>query len=177
MEYYVYEYLRKNFTPYYVGKGKNGRWRAKHNVGVPPRERIKFVATKLTEKEAFALEEQLILKYGRKDLGTGILRNQTSGGEGASPGLEVRHKLSIAKKGKKPNNYGKTMSYKKNRKWDRQGDKHHQYGIERTDEERQKISKGIKENWHRPLQICPHCGKKGRGGSMTRWHFGNCKSI
>jgi hypothetical protein len=23
--------------------------------------------------------------------------------------------------------------------------------------------------------ICPHCGKTGSGGSMTRWHFDNCK--
>ena len=23
--------------------------------------------------------------------------------------------------------------------------------------------------------VCPHCGKEGRGGSMKRWHFNNCK--
>ena len=25
--------------------------------------------------------------------------------------------------------------------------------------------------------ICPHCGKNGRGNSMKRWHFDNCKAI
>ena len=24
-------------------------------------------------------------------------------------------------------------------------------------------------------KICPHCGKEGRGGNMTRYHFDNCK--
>ncbi len=26
-----------------------------------------------------------------------------------------------------------------------------------------------------PLKVCPHCNKKGAGGSMDRWHFDNCK--
>jgi hypothetical protein len=26
-----------------------------------------------------------------------------------------------------------------------------------------------------PILICPHCGKEGRGGAMTQWHFDNCK--
>jgi len=25
------------------------------------------------------------------------------------------------------------------------------------------------------IRICPACGKEGRGGSMKRWHFDNCK--
>lgn len=174
MKYYVYEYLREDGTLYYVGKGQSGRWRQAHNVAVPPKDRVKFVATDLSEADAFALEEQLILEYGRKDLGTGLLRNLTSGGEGQTPGPEVRAKLSAAKIGKRPNNYGKTMSYKKDRKWDRQGEKHHQYNKERTEEERKKISEGIKAGWNRPIQTCPHCGKQGKVG-MTRWHFDNCK--
>ena len=174
MKYYVYEYLREDGTPYYVGKGQGNRWCSPHNVSVPPKERVKFVAEALDEQTAFNLEEELILKYGRKDLGTGILRNLTSGGEGQTPGPEVRARLSAIKKGKKPNNYGKTMTYKKDREWDRQGEKHHQYGKERTDEERRKISEGIKANWDRPIQTCPHCGKQGKVG-MTRWHFDNCK--
>lgn len=77
-------YLREDNTPYYVGKGSGLRWREKHNVGIPPKQRIKFVATELYEQDAFNLEVELIKKYGRKDLGTGILRNQTNGGDGAS---------------------------------------------------------------------------------------------
>lgn len=174
MEYYVYEYLREDGTPYYVGKGQGKRWRDPHSVAIPPKERVRFVQENMLEKDAFKLEEELILKYGRKDLGTGILRNLTSGGEGQTPGPEVRAKLSAIKKGKKPNNYGKTVSYKKDRKWDRQGEKHHMHGKNHTDEARQKISEGIKANWDRPVQTCPHCGKQGKVG-MTRWHFDNCK--
>lgn len=175
MKYYVYEYLRGDGTPYYVGKGQGRRWRDTHSVAVPPKDRVRFVAEGLSESDAFALEKTLILKYGRIDLGTGILRNLTSGGEGATPGPETRQKLSDAKKGKKPNNYGKNMSYKEDRKWDRQGEKHHQFGKERTQEERKKISEGIKANWNRPTLTCPHCGKQGKVG-MTRWHFDNCKN-
>jgi hypothetical protein len=46
----------------------------------------------------------LIRFYGRKDLGTGILRNLTDGGEGTSgwiPSEEVRAKMSAANTGKK----------------------------------------------------------------------------
>jgi len=175
--YYVYEYLREDLTPYYIGKGKESRYRQRHNVAVPPKERIRFVATKLTEVDAFELEENLILKYGRKDLGTGILRNQTDGGEGATPGPEVRAKLSAIKKGKRPNNYGKTYSLKSPRKWDRKGEKHPLYGKLHTEEARKKISEASKEmHRNKPIVDCPHCGKQGKQGmAMTRWHFNNCK--
>ena len=61
MEYYVYEYLREDGTPYYVGKGKNARWRGKHSVAVPPKERVRFVQENMLEQYAFNLEEALIL--------------------------------------------------------------------------------------------------------------------
>lgn len=176
--YYVYEYLREDLTPYYVGKGKNGRWRGKHCVAVPPKDRVRFVATNLSEQEAFDLEKELIAKYGRKDLGTGPLRNLTDGGEGQSPGPVVRKKLSKANKGKTPWNKGVTGWKCKvdtgARSAAKSGKNHHQYGKARSDEERQKISEGIKAGWSRPTLTCPHCGKQGKVG-MTRWHFDNCK--
>ena len=85
--YYVYAYLRQDDTPYYIGKGKEKRaWSKNHgNVMVPKDStRIKFVKKNLTEDEAHNLEVSLIKQYGRKDLGTGILINQTNGGEGSS---------------------------------------------------------------------------------------------
>jgi hypothetical protein len=57
----------------------------------------------LTEKEAFKHEVYMINVLGRKDLGTGILRNRTNGGEGISGRVisdECKRKQSEAKKGK-----------------------------------------------------------------------------
>ena len=82
--YYVYQYLREDMTPYYIGKGSKGRAYKYQRVIPKPtdKNRIQIVAHKLSESEAFLLEIKLIKHYGRKDLGTGILRNITDGGDG-----------------------------------------------------------------------------------------------
>ena len=101
-DYYVYLYLREDGTPYYVGKGKgkraftiNGR-----RMNLPSdKSKIVFHTKNLTEDEAFALEKELIAKYGRKDNGTGILRNLTDGGEGISGHIfsdETLAKMSVS---------------------------------------------------------------------------------
>ena len=64
---------------------------------------IVFIQEGLTEEEAFNLEQYCIALYGRIDLGTGILRNLTDGGEGSSgwsPSQETKNKMSQSKKGK-----------------------------------------------------------------------------
>ena len=86
--FYVYTYLREDGTPYYVGKGSGDRAYKKYSKKdiKPPKDisRISIVDKDLLEDQAFELEKQLIKKYGRKDLGTGILHNKTDGGEGSS---------------------------------------------------------------------------------------------
>jgi len=98
--FYVYLYLDPvDLQPFYVGKGKGKRryFHLKGNKfnlhfdrkikkiqkeGLEPL--IIIYQDQLIEEDAFALEKELIVFYGRKDLGLGTLYNMTDGGEGIS---------------------------------------------------------------------------------------------
>ena len=86
-EYYTYAYLREDGTPYYIGKGSKVRKNRKSQRTIPaPTNPNNIITLKqnLTEQEAFRHEIYMIAILGRKDNGTGILRNLTDGGEGTS---------------------------------------------------------------------------------------------
>jgi hypothetical protein len=105
--YYIYSYLREDYSPYYIGKGSGKRAYTKGPKEVkPPRDksRVKIIKADLKEEEAFLLEKLYILMFGRVDLGTGILRNRSDGGDGVSGAVrspEFREKLRQANLGKK----------------------------------------------------------------------------
>ena len=99
-EYYTYAYLREDGTPYYIGKGKGDRLLKRRKTDIkPPRDKSKilFLKQNLTEEEAFNHEKYIIYILGRKDLGTGILRNKTNGGEGPSGRLMTQKTINKIK--------------------------------------------------------------------------------
>ena len=114
MEYYTYAYLREDGTPYYIGKGKGFRLYVKKRiVPLPSKDRIIYLKRNLTEQEAIKHEIYMIAVYGRKNLGTGILRNLTNGGEGTSGRIvseEQKEIQSLKMSGVNHPFYGKTAS-------------------------------------------------------------------
>jgi hypothetical protein len=104
--FYTYAYLRKDRTPYYIGKGTGYRIYDKSRKEFKPpkdKSRIIFLKQNLTEEEAFRHEKYMIAVFGRKYLGTGILRNKTNGGEGSSGCIaseETKRKISQANIGR-----------------------------------------------------------------------------
>ena len=196
--YYVYACLRKSDdTPYYIGKGKGNRvWDKGHSSAVPKdTSKIVLLAENLTETDAFNLEIELIAQYGRKDLGTGILRNMTNGGEGCSGRVlseELRNKISNTLKGrivpkelvqrriKAKQALGKTSPLK---------------GRPLADWHKEKVSQALigvnvgkpgrawseadrnKLKTPKPKVECPHCNKIGGLPQMKQYHFEKCKTL
>lgn len=113
-DFYVYQYIRASASehgpvgsPYYIGKGSGKRAYRKNLIEIkPPKDKSKIIILfdGLLDKEALAIEKQLIELHGRIDLGTGCLRNKTFGGEGNAGAIrteEMRAWQSLIKKGKK----------------------------------------------------------------------------
>lgn len=111
MRFYTYTWNRSDGTPYYVGKGSGRRAFTSYAHGVHrPEDRARILIQYWeSEGKAFDMEKWWIALWGRKDNGTGILRNLTDGGENPPSWAgrkrpmtqETRKKISAALKGRK----------------------------------------------------------------------------
>ena len=158
MKFYSYLWLRDDGTPYYAGKGKGRRaFQTQHRRIHPPKDRLRILVTPCgTEAEAFALEIYTIDLYGRKDLGTGCLRNLTNGGEGnagAIVSVATRCKMRAAKVGKPIARKGYRASPETRQKQSLAA-KHRpcsiagwNKGISHSDTHRKRISDGLKRDY------------------------------
>jgi hypothetical protein len=99
--FYTYMWLREDGTPYYIGKGRDRRgFTSSSHCTHRPKHKVRiFVQYWESEEKAFEMEKWYISLFGRKDKGTGILRNLSDGGEGSAGWVateEFRSKLREA---------------------------------------------------------------------------------
>ncbi len=113
-QFYTYKLIDSlTGLPFYVGKGTGDRMynheqyytkiykTATHNNTMLKNKIRKIIKNSgrvryqkfrcKTEEQAFLIEKALIHKYGRRDLGTGVLCNMTNGGEGGSGHIHTEH--------------------------------------------------------------------------------------
>jgi len=154
----VYQHIRKDTgLPFYIGIGKTkkrayskyGRNLYWNRITNYIEYEVEILFNKLSWEDACLKEKELIQKYGRKDLGTGILCNLTDGGDG---------------------NVNWTPKLRKEQSERMKGNIPHNKGIPTPLEDRKKISesrikKGVAKGKKNPMygkkgKLCPHYGKK-----------------
>jgi hypothetical protein len=146
-EHYVYAYYDEQGHPYYIGKGKGGRCFAKdHNVKVPPRHRIKKLYEGLSDQQACDIETNLILKYGRQDIGTGILLNRFSKDQPFSPDIIQKISKIVRSRTQDPK-YIKKLSEKIKALWQDPEYRNKMLAKRSTKEYKQKMSSSNKNYW------------------------------
>jgi hypothetical protein len=185
-QFYTYLHSKPNGDPFYVGKGhtsrcfelnhKRSQWYKKiiSKYGKENIEVLVFHAD--SEDQSFLAERILIRFFGRQDIGTGCLVNQTDGGEGACGlilSVEAKKKLSESHTGMKHTDEAREkMSVSK------KGNKN-ALGYKHTSDEKLKMSAA----WSRRLPASHDTraklstALKGKPWSSARRRVGNKKRI
>lgn len=104
-KFYVYQYIKEDGLPFYIGKGSKNRINDSHLpwIEIPPPEFRKIIKDNLSEKDAFDLELRLIKKY-KRIIDGGILENKKLSRWVSQAGWlhsdESKNKISKGNKGK-----------------------------------------------------------------------------
>lgn len=167
--YYTYTYSYPNGVPFYVGKGKDrrinthicdakaGRKLNSFNVRVIRKlledgqiPIIKKIVENVDEELAFLVEQEFISKYGRRTDGTGILTNNTLGGEGTSGAKGIKRTPEQIEQ----------MRLRAT-------------GVQHSEESKKIRSIKLTGHQHKKVE-CPVCGKIGGITGMKKHHFDKC---
>ena len=139
---FVYVYLRhRDGSPCYVGVASTSdRPGSKYHAIKPPQDRrlIRVLRSGLTRSQAWEWEKYFIAHYGRKDISTGILRNQSDGGEGNNGYRhtpETKQRVSNSMKGRR-----QTQEWIEKRTSQIKGKNNGMFGKRHTEEARKKMS-------------------------------------
>lgn len=200
---YIYYDSARDNEPIYVGKGNGNRaWKHLKRKDMHPfTQRLAYMRNNgivpviglysgLDEELAYLIEEELIAKIGRKDLGKGPLLNLTDGGDGAYgtthrigkehrlkinaslkglPKSEIhRKRIGAAGRGRIPHNKGKTgiqVAWNKGLEM-----------VPQSDATRQKKREANLGVTHAKI-ACKVCGKLVGIRSVNRYHNENCKLL
>ena len=177
--YYVYFYLREDFTPYYIGKGKGKRAYEKHGKIPVPKDKSKiiFVSQNISEIYALYLERYYIKWFGRKDNNTGILRNLTDGGDGTS-GYKYTKEAKLNKELSNFKNRGVFHPTQDKLVIEKQKQTNNiLYGVANQFQRKEVVEDSSKRAKERNSikATCEYCGKTGQRLGMMPYHFDNCK--
>jgi len=214
LEYYVYVYYREKSSlhgevgsPYYVGIGKDKRaWtKGKGEVGKPTNKKYIIIEkTNVSVSTAKNIEIALVSYFGRIDLGTGILRNKTNGGDGTNGWVptkeQLENKRTAAEENWKDETYRKKHSegVKKGSNTIEAKENYSNASEKRWAVKREDIIKAQREGNQRPevkanrskvetakwqdekfikkmTVTCEHCYRTMLKGQHNRWHGDNCK--